>query len=151
MIITQPFVALMHFLKTRIELSFSNDLRMIGQVKDQEIVAVVGFNNFMGKTCMIHCAGEGKRWLNREFLWASMDYPFNQCELDVVMATVRESNNPSAKFLDSMGFNLIHTIKDGFAKGESLNLFEIRRSAAERWLSLGKRYEQEHTQSASVS
>ena len=138
MIITQPFNDMFKWMSSRLQLDWSSDLRLICQVSRDRLVGVVAFNNFIGNTCMIQAAGDGKRWINKELLWAAADFPFNQCDKEVVLALVRKSHVKSIKLLRGLGFEESYTIKDGYMEGDDLMLLEIRRQRAEKWLALGE-------------
>src|SRR3546814_2405462 len=58
----------------------------IGLEQDGELVAGVIFDGYVaGARCCMHVAGEGKRWLNREFLWLCFHYAFDQMGCKVVV------------------------------------------------------------------
>jgi RimJ/RimL family protein N-acetyltransferase len=84
----------------------------------------------------MHLAGTGKRWMDRELLFAAFDYPFNQLELNVVLGLVDSSNEDAINLNTKLGFRTAHRIVDGHPDGD-LILFEMRREDC-KWLR-GKR------------
>ena len=52
----------------------------IGQMQDGNLVAVVGYCNFMPKACEMHIGAlDETNWMSRDLLWEGFDYPFNKC------------------------------------------------------------------------
>ena len=61
----------------------------IGQEKDGELIAVVGYNNFTPNACQIHVASTNIYWLNKALLHAIFDYPFNILEVKLKIKIVQ--------------------------------------------------------------
>ena len=73
-------------------------------VKDGQIVGGVIYNNWNGAGVCAHIAGAGRRWLNRAFLHAMFDYPFNQCARRRITALVARRNKHARRFVENLGF-----------------------------------------------
>jgi len=87
-----------------------------------------------GASVMMHCAGDGKDWLNREFLWYSFYYPFVQLGVSKIIAPVESTNLPCIKFIEHLGFSLEATLKDSCPQGNLL-LYTLEKKNC-KWLSL---------------
>lgn len=126
--------ALYRFLRERdVALPQSEDFHAIGEVRNGELIASVGYSHFCGRTCAMLVASEGTNWITRDLLWASFDYPFNQCDMVQIFASVAR-NNPKALKLDlHLGFEILTTVKDGKAPGVDLDVLTMKRENC-RWL-----------------
>lgn len=86
--------------------------RYIGQVDENDnITAVIGFDDFNGRTMRMHCAGEGN-WLNRNLLWFSFHYAFNLNNVTKLIGLVDSLNEAALKFDKHLGFVEEARIKD---------------------------------------
>ena len=97
-------------------------------------VAATAYEGCNGKSILMHVAGEGKKWLNREFLWFSFYYPFVQLGLNKIICLVDSSNLECVKFVEHIGFHLEATLEDATPKGNFLIYTMVRESC--KWLSL---------------
>lgn len=105
----------------------------LGLEADGELVAGVVFDSYVPRVrCTLHCAGTGKTWLNREFLYAVFDYSFNQLGAKVLVNTVSSANTESLKFTKHIGFTEVCRIAEAAPDGD-LVIFTLRRDAC-RWL-----------------
>jgi RimJ/RimL family protein N-acetyltransferase len=86
----------------------------------------------------VHLAGEGKDWLNREFLWFCFFYPFEQLNVTKIIAPIDSNNRASIRWTEHCGFTLEATLKDACPKGDML-LYTMTREAC-KWLQLKDRY-----------
>lgn len=102
------------------------------------ISAATYYTDFNGASVIMHCAGEGRHWLNREFLWFSFYYPFEQLGCKKIISPIEESNKDSIRFCSNIGFELEATLKDASPKGNLL-LYTLSKEKC-KWLSLGDRY-----------
>ena len=101
-------------------------------------IAACLYEGSNGASIMMHCAGVGKSWLNREFLWFSFYYPFEQLKLKKILCPVEPDNLESQKFLKHLGFQLEATLKDAAPKGDLL-IYTMSREQC-KWLSLKETY-----------
>ena len=106
-------------------------------VLDQPIAAVY-YEGCNGASIMLHCAGEGKTWLNREFLWYVFHYPFIELEVNKILSPVESDNLDSRRFIEHIGFSPEATLKDASPKGDLL-IYSLARSDC-KWLSLKDKY-----------
>jgi len=107
----------------------------IGIVRRGELVGgIVVDDYYPGARCSMHCAGEGKYWLNREFLWTVFDYAFNQLGCKVIFNTAAGRNEESVKFTQHVGFKLLGRVPDGFGDDDMIILTMPKADC--RWLEL---------------
>jgi len=106
----------------------------IGQEKDGNLVAVVGYCGFHSKSCVCHIASVGKNWMSKDFLWAIFDYPFNKLGVSVILATVSSNNEDSLKLSRHLGFVDKAYIEDAHQDGD-LVILAMRRENC-RWLDI---------------
>ena len=81
----------------------------------------------------MHCAGTGKTWLNREFLYACFDYAFNYLNLKVLINYVSSENVDSLKFTKHIGFKEIACVPQAWDGVNDMVLFQLHRDDC-RWL-----------------
>ncbi len=90
----------------------------LGSVKNGQIVAVAAYDNFNGASVQMTIAGEGRKWMDRPFLWAMFDYPFNQLGVKKIIAQVSQRNLRSLNFALHLGAKREATIKDACPDGD---------------------------------
>lgn len=104
----------------------------LGLEENGDLIAGVVIDGYAKNArCSIHCAGEGKRWLNREFLFAVFDYVFRQLNCRVVVTPVNSENVASMKFIAHLGFEEQLRIEGGSPEG-AMVIFVLRREAC-KW------------------
>lgn len=108
--------------------------KAIGLAKDGELVAGVVYTEYNKVNVTGITAGEGKYWLNREFLWFVFYYPFFQLGCKRVTGLIAASNKESIRFHEHLGFVLEATLKDAHPTGDLLVYVMWPENC--RWLSL---------------
>lgn len=107
----------------------------IGLEKDGELVAGVVFDSYVeGARCCMHVAGEGRTWLNREFLWFCFQYAFVQMGCKVVVGLVNSDNDDALRFDRHLGFEEVARIPDGAGDCDLVVLAMQRKKC--RWLNM---------------
>lgn len=106
----------------------------VGLERCGQIVAAVMYDQFNGASVCMHVAAEGKRWLNREFLWYAFYYPFRQMGVNVVIGLVAKENRAAVRFDEHLGFQLHQEIPEAHPSGALLIYTMHRRDC--RWLKL---------------
>lgn len=109
------------------------DLQCIGQLIDGELQAVASFSHFVGKSCNFSLVGKGN-FMNKDFLWAMFDYPFNRLKLKVILATIEGGNEKSLNLSRKLGFKEVANIADAHKDGD-LVIMVLRREDC-KWLNL---------------
>lgn len=124
-----------HFtwLSERIHYTPKADFRAIEAVDDStgEIVGMVGFDHWWPNSVQMHWAGSGAR--ARALIRPAFSYPFDECARDVVLGFTRAGLVRECDFVLRLGFREAHRIEDGWAKGEDMVVFEMRKHEC-RWL-----------------
>ncbi len=112
---------------------WQSEYQAIGIEKDGCLVGGVVVNGIViGARCSIHCAGEGKFWLNREFLRVVFHYVFNTLNCNVVINPVDADNADSIRFTSHLGFKESLRIPNG-SKDCDLLIFTMPRASC-RWV-----------------
>lgn len=102
------------------------------------ILAATYFTDCNGASIVMHCAGEGKSWLNREFLWFTFYYPFEQLNVRKILSPVESDNLDCIRFIEHIGFTLEATLKDASPKGDLL-IYSMGKQQC-KWLSLKEKH-----------
>lgn len=63
----------------------------------------------------------------RHLIPACFEYPFVQCNRQLLLALIPAHNEKSWGLAGHFGFRIVHTVRDGWAKGDDLHLLELRR------------------------
>lgn len=112
-----------------------SQLASIGLEEDGGLVAGILIDGYVpGARCSMHCAGEGRRWLNREFLFACFDFVFRQLDCKVIINTVDADNEASLRFTEHIGFEEKCRIPNGSGDCD-LVIFAMQRKTC-RWLNM---------------
>ena len=106
----------------------------IGQEKDGNLIAVVGYCGVNEKSCVMHNAAIEENWISKDLLWACFDYPFNQLGVKVILATVSSNNEEALKLDRHLGFEDKAYIEDAHIDGD-LVILAMRRENC-RWLDI---------------
>ena len=105
----------------------------VGLEESGELIAGMVVEGYVKNArCVVHLAGKGKRWLNREYLFSCCDYMFNQMGCKVAIGLVDADNEKSMKFGTHLGSVEAARIKDG-AGDCDLVILELRKENC-RWL-----------------
>jgi len=106
----------------------------LGWEEHGELRAGIVIDGYVSKArASMHCAGVGKYWLRREFLYACFDYAFNFLDLKVLINVVSVENKDSLRFTEKIGFSEICRIPLAWNGVEDLVLFQMQRTDC-RWL-----------------
>ena len=116
-IITEPKDDLGRWLCHRTGGNYSGEGQYIGLVNNGVLVAVVGYEDYNGKSIRMHVAAEGKSWLNKEFLWYAFHYPFNELKVTKILGLVDSTNEAALRFDKHLGMIEEAVIKDAAPHG----------------------------------
>lgn len=113
---------------------------IIGLWDDQTCspLAACLYEGFNGASILLHIAAEGKRWMNREYLWFVFYYPFVQLGVNKIIAPIESTNTSCSKFVEHIGFSLEATLVGAAPNGDLL-IYTMSKDEC-RWLELGKKY-----------
>ena len=110
------------------------EAQFIGQLKDDRIVAVIAYCNFVANSCAMHIGSVGDNWMSRDLLWAAFDYPFNKLEKKVILATLAADNEEAVRLNRHLGFQEKCVIEDAHEDGD-LMIMSMKREDC-KWLNL---------------
>lgn len=105
----------------------------IGLEKNGELIAGVLYDSWNGRSVCMHVAAKpGARWMTREFLWMSFDYPFNQLKVNQIIGLVDSTNQQARAFDEHIGFRVAAVIPDAGKSGD-LMIYTMHRNEC-RWI-----------------
>lgn len=98
------------------------------QLKDDEIIAAVVYDDFNGSNIFMHCAGKpGSKWLTRWFLHEAFKYPFITLGAKRITLWIETANAPSIRFAEHLGFKREATLERAAAKGGDVVVYRMFR------------------------
>lgn len=109
----------------------------ISRVEHGELLGGVIFTGYKVASIGLHAAGFAPRWLDRDMLWMTFHYPFEQLGVQKIVATIPTSNQKAVLFDRKLGFVEEARIKDLFPDGDLLIMTMTRDQC--RWLERGRR------------
>jgi L-amino acid N-acyltransferase YncA len=123
--------------KEKIGLGFRDDAKAIARYTNNEIRAVVVFDNFTGCDCSMHIASDGSRtWMTRELMREAFWYPFVKCNMRRVTGLVPSKNKAALKFDQRLGFKYEGLMRNAL-KNDDIVLLGMLRSEC---MMIPKRY-----------
>lgn len=98
-----------------------------GKVRGQ-----IAYDNWTLNAVQAHMA------VDTPIVWRSLrrpafQYPFEQCDKGVLLGIIPSHNVKSVQTTRALGFRESHRVRDGWAKGDDLIVFEMRREDC-RWI-----------------
>ena len=81
------------------------------RVVDGDLYGGVVYNGYTEASMMIHSAAFHDRWINRDLLWITFDYPFNQLGVHRLFGQVPADNLAALKFNRNLGFRTVAIIE----------------------------------------
>lgn len=133
MIVSTPREALWVWVNQRLGLPWSSDFRAIGVVRGDCLCAAIAYNGFTGRSCFMHSAIDDPTVINRTFVKAIFEFPFNQCNLTHVIALVESSNTRAMKIDLRLGFKEINRLEGAGLDGSDLVLLSMARNEC-KWI-----------------
>jgi RimJ/RimL family protein N-acetyltransferase len=95
------------------------------------------FTGFTGASIGLHVAGFDPRWINKDMLWITFHYPFEQLGVRKITGTIPSGNRNALLFNAKLGFVEEARVADVFPD-EDLIIMSMRREDC-RWLKRGSR------------
>jgi RimJ/RimL family protein N-acetyltransferase len=86
----------------------------IARTENGLLLGGVIFSGYTGVSIGIHVAGFRADWINRDMLWVTFDYPFNQLGVKKIFGQVASNNLKALEFNRKLGFTVEVTVKDVF-------------------------------------
>jgi RimJ/RimL family protein N-acetyltransferase len=88
----------------------------IARERNGKFLGGVLFTNYTTEAIMIHSGAEDPHWINKDMLYVTFDYPFNQLGVKRIFGMVPEDNIHALDFNAKVGFQTKARI-EGFYKG----------------------------------
>jgi RimJ/RimL family protein N-acetyltransferase len=110
----------------------------ICRLRDYDRLGGVIFTNYTTESIAIHSAGWSPRWINRDMLFVTFDYPFNQLGVNRVFGYVPEDNFHAIRFNEKMGFTHVTRVEGMFKGNIACLLMKLERREC-RWLKVRAR------------
>jgi RimJ/RimL family protein N-acetyltransferase len=133
MIVSTPREPLWAWINSRLGIPWSEDFRAIGFVKSDCLAAVIAYNGFTGRACFMHSAIDDPSVINRTFVQAIFDYPFNQCSCSHIIALVGSDNHRALDINKRCGFKEIHRLAGAGPDNDDLVILQVTRAEC-RWI-----------------
>ncbi|HEY5970705.1 MAG TPA: GNAT family protein [Pseudoxanthomonas sp.] len=89
----------------------------IGRERDGTLLGGVVFNNFTDESIEIHSAAFNDHWVNRDLIFVTFDYPFNQLGVKRLFGRVAEHNLRAIRFNTKLGFKPVARIEGVYRHG----------------------------------
>ena len=86
----------------------------ICRVKGSFRVGGVIFSHYTGESIAIHSASWVPHWINRDLLFVTFDYPFNQLGVKRIFGQVAEDNDEARRFNENLGFRYVARVEGVF-------------------------------------
>lgn len=89
----------------------------IARVKDDTLLGGSVFANHTGESIGMHSASWAPRWISRDLLWVTFDYPFNQLRVKRIFGQVPEDNTLARRFNENLGFRYVARVEGVYRSG----------------------------------
>jgi RimJ/RimL family protein N-acetyltransferase len=86
------------------------------------------FTNYTTESVAIHSASWTPHWINRDMLFVTFDYPFNQLHVNRIFGYVPEDNFHAIRFNEKLGFTHAARIDGMFKHNIACCLMKLERS-----------------------
>ena len=90
--------------------------------RNDKLMGGVLFTDYNVVSAQIHVASFQPNWINKELLWVTFDYPFNQVGINKLIGLVPSTNVEALRFDMALGFVIETRVKDVFPDGDMLVL-----------------------------
>jgi hypothetical protein len=97
----------------------------VGNIDEEGMQAGVIYENFTRESVSVHVAVRKGTQLDRVFLAAIYDYPFNRLGVERVFLHVAELNIAAKRLAKHMGFRLVVTVPGVYPFNESLLIYRL--------------------------
>jgi RimJ/RimL family protein N-acetyltransferase len=125
------------WLSPRLNQTFAKPFTAIGGMRDGVLVAAWLFSHYNGRNIEISVAADGH--LNRGFVYAAVDYVFNQLKCRRASCHVSTLNHKSISFIERIGWRWEGYSPLWYEDDSPALCYGIRKEDCARWLKrLGK-------------
>lgn len=105
---------------------------VVARRPDGSLAGFVGFDGWTPGAAWMHVATDAPGAC-RGLLRAAFSYVFEECGRSVALGSVRAGNARSLALAKRLGFSEVARLRDAWAPGEDVVLFEMRRESC-RWI-----------------
>lgn len=113
------------------------DYKAVGWMSNGELVAGIMYTDYTGTSISMHSRVVKRSAVNRKWLFAIFDYPFNQLKVKHVRGLVSTANAQAIKTNEHLGWKRETTLADYFPDGDGI-VYYMRREDC-RWLTVPDR------------
>ncbi|MCK1742169.1 GNAT family N-acetyltransferase [Bradyrhizobium sp. 139] len=110
---------------------------VMSREENGKLLGGVIFTGYTGASIGLHVAGFDPHWINRDMLWITFHYPFEQLGVQKITGTIPTGNPKAVLFNRKLGFVEEARIADIFPDGDLL-IMSMRKENC-RWLKRGYR------------
>lgn len=116
------------FLFEKLGLERSSSFKGIVQLRNDEVIAAVGYDTFNHQNIFMHVASNGSgRWGTRHLLHEAFKYPFVTCKCGRVSAWVEANNYASRRLVSNLGFAPEATLEKAGRDGVDVLIYRMFR------------------------
>jgi RimJ/RimL family protein N-acetyltransferase len=114
------------WIEEKAQVVLTRDARAVVADQDGKIVGMVAFDGWTENAAQAHIAVESPRvWFR--LLRPAFHYVYEQARKAIILAVIPSHNVRSVRFVRGIGFRVQLEVRDGWAKGDDLLIFEMRR------------------------
>ena len=100
----------------------------ICRLRDDARMGGVIFTNYTTESIAIHSGAWDDHWINRDMLWVTFDYPFNQLGVNRIFGYVPEDNLHAIRFNLKLGFTHVVRVEGMFKGNIACMLMKLERA-----------------------
>jgi hypothetical protein len=109
----------------------------IVRVEGDKLLGGVIYQGFTGASIRMHAVGFVPRWIDKDMLWISFEYPFGQLGVNKILVHVHSTNLKSLAFTTKLGFKEEAQITGVYPDADLVIMSMCREDC--RWLKRGHR------------
>jgi RimJ/RimL family protein N-acetyltransferase len=109
----------------------------ISRSKNGKFLGGTIYKDYTGVSLSLHIFAVNKSWINKDLLWVSFHYPFEQLGCKKIFAPVPNDNTYCIEFCQKIGFKLDTIIRDVFPSGD-MHILSMYKEEC-HWLNLEPR------------
>jgi RimJ/RimL family protein N-acetyltransferase len=121
----------------RAKVTWTEDANGIIAYRGEEIVGAVVFEQWTHNSAALHFAIGTPMILRHGFLEELFTYLFITAGRRIALGGQPSSNVRMSRFVEKLGFKEVHRIEDGFADGDDMIIYELRKEDC-RFIDHGK-------------
>lgn len=117
------------WIDSRIGVHWGEDVGGFITIDDNGIPAAAAIlYGWEGKICYIHAIVDKPIALRYGVSELALEFAFNKCGVEKVLATIDSANKRSMNFAEKMGFSLLYQIDDVYDKGRHQLVYQLKKA-----------------------